>query len=787
MLPRLEGVRVNGDGSVMALCPVHADHNPSLRVWTDDDGRLAWNCYAGCDHAAVGVALGIESGHAPGDDYPTTYKPKDAPEALPIIAKYRYVDESGAWLYTVGRTGRKDFPVWRPDADAETGIAWGLGDSRRVLYNLAEVMRAVGAGEPVWITEGEKDADALRRAGVAATCNPHGAGKWRDDYTESLRGALVTIVADKDEPGRKHARQVADSLQGVARQVFIVEAKEGKDAADHLAAGYGVDQFVIVDDVRPPISLPPNDTATVPPVEAPELASCPDILAAFAAVVTGRGVVGEDRFAKVVYLALTSRVLPRPVSVAAKGPSSAGKSFVVERTVDFFPTAAYYALSSMSEHALAYSDEPLAHRFLILYEAAGLESDFASYLLRSLLSEGRIRYETVEKIKGQGMVPRLIEREGPTGLIVTTTQVSLHPENETRLLSVPANDTAEQTKAVIRMIACEDSCTGDDELFEWRQLQAWIAGQHNAVTVPYAVDLAELVPPVAVRLRRDFTTVLSLIKAHAILHQRTRACDDAGRILATVDDYAVVRGLVADLVADEVGATVPRTTAETVGAVSELLAEHEHGVTYIQLGERLSLDKSAARRRAAVAITGGYLKNLETRRGQPAKLVIGEPLPGEIAILPLPADVAAAHAARTGGTVAGANEGREQAEACRAGDDKTEQSAGETEHAEPDVPDVPLVPPPEKPAAAEHGPDDLLDRGLVAVVTTGAASLALIGKRCACSPEMAAAVLATLEDCEIVAPGNGAARSVLVDDIGEARSRLRKRAGLAADPGEAGP
>jgi hypothetical protein len=373
----------------------------------------------------------------------------------------------------------------------------------------------------------------------------------------------------------------------------------------------------------------------VQPVELPDLASCPDILAAFAAVVIGRGVVGEERFAKVVYLALTSRVLARPVSVAAKGPSSAGKSFVVERVVGFFPPSAYYALSSMSEHALAYSQEPLSHRFLILYEAAGLESDFASYLLRSLLSEGCIRYETVEKMKGKGLVPRLIEREGPTGLIVTTTQVSLHPENETRLLSVPANDTAEQTKNVIRMLACEEGTgTGD-------------------------ADLAELVPPVAVRLRRDFTTVLSLIKTHCVLHQQTRERDAAGRIVATVGDYAAIRDLVADLVADEVGATVPKSTVETVQAVAALAAKHESGVTYLQLGERLNLDKSAAMRRAKVAVSRGYLKNLETRRGQPAKLVAGEPLPGDVTILPLPADVAVAHELRTGCTVAHPNGGRD--------------------------------------------------------------------------------------------------------------------------------
>ena len=53
----------------------------------------------------------------------------------------------------------------------------------------------------------------------------------------------------------------------------------------------------------------------------------------------------------------------------------------------------------MSERALAYGTEPLRHRFLVLFEAAGLESDFASYLVRSLLSEGCVRYETVEKSK----------------------------------------------------------------------------------------------------------------------------------------------------------------------------------------------------------------------------------------------------------------------------------------------------------------------------------------------------------------------------------------------------
>ncbi len=132
------------------------------------------------------------------------------------------------------------------------------------------------------------------------------------------------------------------------------------------------------------------------------------------------------------------------VNVAVKGPSSAGKTYVVEKASEFFPEDAYHFLTAMSERALAYSEEPLSHRFLILAEAAGMSGEFATYLVRSLLSEGRLRYETVEQT-ADGPKPRIIERLGPTGLIVTTTRTRLHSENETRMLTVQVDDTPDHT------------------------------------------------------------------------------------------------------------------------------------------------------------------------------------------------------------------------------------------------------------------------------------------------------------------------------------------------------
>ena len=100
--------------------------------------------------------------------------------------------------------------------------SWKLGDVRRVLYRLSEVVAAVEKGETVFVVEGEKDADALARLGVVATCNVGGAGKWLDSYASDLIGATVVVIADKDEQGRKHAKDVAQKISVVPRVLKVL-------------------------------------------------------------------------------------------------------------------------------------------------------------------------------------------------------------------------------------------------------------------------------------------------------------------------------------------------------------------------------------------------------------------------------------------------------------------------------------------------------------------------------------------------------------------------------------
>ena len=102
----------------------------------------------------------------------------------------------------------------------------------------------------VYVAEGEKDVHSLESIGATAVCAAMGAGKANRFDWSPLAGRDVTIVADDDEPGFKHAAQVAALLADHARSITVVTAKTGKDAADHVAAGYTLGDLQ-------PISLKP--------------------------------------------------------------------------------------------------------------------------------------------------------------------------------------------------------------------------------------------------------------------------------------------------------------------------------------------------------------------------------------------------------------------------------------------------------------------------------------------------------------------------------------------------
>jgi 5S rRNA maturation endonuclease (ribonuclease M5) len=218
ILDRFQGVRRSGTGWT-AQCPAHKDRNPSLSI-DERDGKILVHCHAGCSTEDVLKAAGIEVRELFAD---STTKSRTAGE-------YDYVDEKGHLLFQVVRYEPKGFRQRRSNGNG--GWTWNLDGVRRVLYQLPEVL----AANDVLICEGEKDCLTAKKMGFVATTNAGGAGKWREEYSESLRGKNVTIIPDTDEPGRKHAEQVAQSLHGKAGSVKVFELPQ-KDLSEWAGKG----------------------------------------------------------------------------------------------------------------------------------------------------------------------------------------------------------------------------------------------------------------------------------------------------------------------------------------------------------------------------------------------------------------------------------------------------------------------------------------------------------------------------------------------------------------------
>lgn len=216
-------VKACGDDRATVQCPAHDDGNPSLSVRRGPQQVLV-HCHAGCEIRDVVAALGIGMSDL-----------FDNPRG----AQYGYVDAAGRSVRTVTRT---------PDKKFSQKVAPGAPSS---LYRLPEVVAAVANDEVIYLTEGEKDAEALAFAwGVCATTAPMGANNFGKVDVTPLHAATVVAVVDNDAAGQKWANSVADKLDGVATLKFV-RAAEGKDAADHVAAGHGLDDLVLIEVERP--------------------------------------------------------------------------------------------------------------------------------------------------------------------------------------------------------------------------------------------------------------------------------------------------------------------------------------------------------------------------------------------------------------------------------------------------------------------------------------------------------------------------------------------------------
>jgi hypothetical protein len=244
VISKLDGVQKSGSG-FMARCPCREDdQNPSLAVGVGRDGRVLLNCHRGvCNVEQICNAIGMTVK----DLHP--HKPEK--QKLKLTDTWDYKDSYGNSVFQklrfVDETGRKTFRQRRPDGNG--GWVYNLDGVPKILYRLKEVEDAIKSGNDVWVVEGEKDADTVAKTGRCATTMPGGAGKWLPQYSDLLSNCKrVIVVADNDEVGINHAKDVVDSLEC---KTLLLHSPVGKDVTDLINAGHKITDLVPLEEPEP--------------------------------------------------------------------------------------------------------------------------------------------------------------------------------------------------------------------------------------------------------------------------------------------------------------------------------------------------------------------------------------------------------------------------------------------------------------------------------------------------------------------------------------------------------
>lgn len=357
--------------------------------------------------------------------------------------------------------------------------------------------------------------------------------------------------------------------------------------------------------------------------EANQLLNSPLLLYKILQEAKKLGVIGEERNVLLHYLALTSRITDTPLSVTVKGASAAGKSYVISKVILFFPPEAYKDITDATPQSFYYLEpNELSHKIVLIFEIHGGQK--ADYSIRSLQSEGKLKIQAVIKNTETGEL-ETVEKEvmGPTGIITTTTKPNIHPENETRCFTVYPDETEKQTA---RVLAVTNAKYTGAELAEkphssFINLQKLI--RPYRVLIPFAEELGNRFPKKPIRVRRDYTKLMSLIENVALLHQNQRQLKTIGgeeRVVATLADYYVAKVLFEEVLMRTIYEMHPKTEEllDTAKLVVDKEVSESGQFTVRTLAKEIGWDDDTVRNWLKPAVRKGFAEVVVESKGPKA-------------------------------------------------------------------------------------------------------------------------------------------------------------------------
>lgn len=233
IVQHFEVSRKMSNTSYQCKCPVHLDSKASLTI-SEEKGKILIHCHAGCETKDILAAVGLNFKDIGNYQEPKWRERLEYGQKKRIEAVYDYKSAEGKYLYSKVRFEGKQIRYLTIDRKNDT-YQYCKPKDNATLYRLPELVKAVKGGYPVYIVEGEKDADTLRNLGYTAT-TAGGINDWRKEYAAYFTGARVIILPDNDEPGLKLKDQIIKDLKHYAHSIrwTITSTAAKGDVTDYL-------------------------------------------------------------------------------------------------------------------------------------------------------------------------------------------------------------------------------------------------------------------------------------------------------------------------------------------------------------------------------------------------------------------------------------------------------------------------------------------------------------------------------------------------------------------------
>jgi hypothetical protein len=262
-------------GSWLASCPLpthgqgNGDKNPSLSITDGPDGKPLFKCHGGCEQHDVFAAVrdyGLLPDLEPRAELLASIKPFEAPT---LEHEWHYTDEDGVTLFIKQRYKTQDakgktYKQIRVDEHGKRHMS--ITGAKIVPYNLPEVEAARQNNRTVFLTEGEKAADALKSIGVVATCTHQGASSFPEDAIQYFAGLNVVILPDNDKVGWEYAKKAVKALKNVTNSIRVVDLPldDIKEDAYEYVNRYGYDKQDLARLVKPCNKVHDEDDVAMP-------------------------------------------------------------------------------------------------------------------------------------------------------------------------------------------------------------------------------------------------------------------------------------------------------------------------------------------------------------------------------------------------------------------------------------------------------------------------------------------------------------------------------------------